>query len=214
VNGTAVHGHTTMSQAASGLDATIATLESYCRTHQYAGFDPYDALNSGLFARTPLAKSRVARLALTQILKRSPVNLRPLLRIAPQQEPKAVALFLTAYLKLAQHGEPASRSRATHLAQRLLELRSTERRYWCWGYSFPWQTRRELVPRFAPNLVCTSFAAHALLDAYEGGLGSEFLPSTGSTGSTLVTLTRSRTSGYLFITPAYLAPRCCAACQG
>ena len=85
-----------MSQASRGLDETIARLERYCRTHQWAGFDPYDALNSELFARTPLAKSHVARLALTQILKRSPVNLRPLLRVAPQQEPKAIALFLTA----------------------------------------------------------------------------------------------------------------------
>jgi hypothetical protein len=182
LNETAVHCDTTMSQASRGLEETIARLERYCRTHQWAGFDPYDALNSQLFARTPLAKSRVARLAMTQILKRSPVNLRPLLRVAPQQEPKAIALFLTAYLKLAQHGDGASLSWATHLAQRLLELRSTERRYWCWGYSFPWQTRRELVPRFAPNLVCTSFAAHALLDAYESGLGSEFLAPAVSAG--------------------------------
>ena len=175
-----------MSQASRGLEETIARLERYCRTHQWAGFDPYDALNSELFARTPLAKSHVARLALTQLLKRSPVNLRPLLRVAPQQEPKAIALFLTAYLKLAQHGDGASLSRATHLARRLLELRSTERRYWCWGYSFPWQTRRELVPRFAPNLVCTSFAAHALLDAYENGLGSEFLATAVSAGEYIV----------------------------
>ena len=77
-------------------------------------------------------------------------------------------------------------ARATHLAQRLLELRSTERRYWSWGYSFPWQTRRELVPRFAPNLVCTSFAAHALLDAYESGLGSEFLAPAVSAGEYIV----------------------------
>jgi hypothetical protein len=39
--------------------------------------------------------------------------------------------------------------------------------YFCWGYSFPWQTRSILVPRGAPNLVCTAFVANALLDAYE-----------------------------------------------
>jgi len=39
--------------------------------------------------------------------------------------------------------------------------------YWCWGYSFPWQTRTIVVPRFAPSLVCTTFVAEALLDAYE-----------------------------------------------
>jgi hypothetical protein len=39
--------------------------------------------------------------------------------------------------------------------------------YWCWGYSFPWQTRTILVPRGAPNLVSTTFVANALLDAHE-----------------------------------------------
>jgi hypothetical protein len=39
--------------------------------------------------------------------------------------------------------------------------------YWCWGYSIPWQTRTIMVPREAPNLICTVFVANALLDAYE-----------------------------------------------
>lgn len=41
--------------------------------------------------------------------------------------------------------------------------------YYFWGYSFPWQGRNMLVPRGVPNLVCTTFAAGALLDAYEAG---------------------------------------------
>jgi len=41
--------------------------------------------------------------------------------------------------------------------------------YYCWGYSFPWQTRTIMVPRGVPNLVCTTFVANALLDAYEQG---------------------------------------------
>ena len=76
----------------------------YCREREWAGFDPYDALNSELFARTPLAKSRVARLALTQFLKRSPVNFRPLLGIRPHQNPKALGLFLSFYVGACEGG--------------------------------------------------------------------------------------------------------------
>jgi len=39
--------------------------------------------------------------------------------------------------------------------------------YSCWGYSFPWQTRTIVVPSGSPNLVCTTFVANALFDAYE-----------------------------------------------
>ena len=168
-----------------GLEDTILRLEAYCRSRDWAGYDPYDALNSELFARTPLAKSHVARLALTQLLKRSPVNLRPLLRIQPRQNPKALALFLMAYVRRARGGDAASRATASHLATRLLELRSPGTPYWCWGYSFPWQMRDRLVPRFDPNLVCTTFAANALLDAYELGLGPEFLDPAVSAGEYL-----------------------------
>lgn len=165
-----------------GLEDTFLKLEAYCRDRNWAGFDPYDALNSELFARTPLARSHVARLAFTQFMKRSPVNLRPLLRIQPQQNPKAIALFLMSYITRARSGDETARSSASHLATRLLELRSPGTPYWCWGYSFPWQTRKRLVPRFGPNIVATIFAANALLDAYKIGFAAECMDAAVSAG--------------------------------
>ena len=53
------------------------------------------------------------------------------------------------------------------LKDRIQALRSPGMPYWCWGYSFPWQTRTVLVPAAAPNLVCTTFVANALLDVHE-----------------------------------------------
>lgn len=167
------------------LDDTIARLESYCREREWAGFDPYDALNSEVFTRTPLANSRVARLAITQFLKRSPANLRPMLRIRPHQNPKALGLFLSFYARRARSGDEAARRHAGIVARRLLELRSPGVSHWCWGYSFPWQMRTRLVPRYAPNLVCTTFAASGLLDAYEAGLGDEWLAPAASAGEYL-----------------------------
>jgi hypothetical protein len=167
------------------LDDTISRLEAYCREREWAGFDPYDALNSSLFARTPFAKSRIARLALTQLLKRSPVSLRPLLRIRPHQNPKALGLFLSFYARRARGGDEMAGRHARTVAHRLLELRSPGVPHWCWGYSFPWQMRTRLVPRFAPNLVCTTFAADGLLDAYEAGLGSEYLAPAAGAGEYL-----------------------------
>jgi uncharacterized protein YyaL (SSP411 family) len=49
----------------------------------------------------------------------------------------------------------------------ILDLRSPGTDHWCWGYSFPWQTRTQIVPRWSPNAVCTIFVAGALLDLYE-----------------------------------------------
>ena len=142
-------------------------LLAYCRTNDWAGYDPYDALNSRLYERLPILHFRVARLVLTQGLKRCPLNLRPLLLVPRTQNPKGLALFLSALLNLSKVGLLKEQALIRSLAERLQALRSPDSGYWCWGYSFPWQTRTLLVPRGAPNLVCTTFAANALLDLYE-----------------------------------------------
>ncbi|MBV9105506.1 MAG: hypothetical protein JO313_05730 [Verrucomicrobia bacterium] len=139
----------------------------YCRTSDWAGHDPYDALNSELIGAFRILDSRFLRLALTQLLKRSPVDLRHLLRVPKMQNPKALGLFLASMVKLRRVGFLADDELAKQIVMRLADLRSAGSEHWCWGYCFPWQTRTRVVPRGAPNLICTTFVATALLDAYE-----------------------------------------------
>ena len=151
----------------SQLEAKILKLLAYCQANDWAGYDPYDAVNSRAFAALPFLNSRLPRLVLTQVLKRSPINIRPLLLIPKTQNPKAIGLFLSAFLKLSRIGAPEASDLVELMIRRLIALRSPGVPYWCWGYSFPWQTRTIVVPTGAPNLVCTTFVANALLDAYQ-----------------------------------------------
>jgi hypothetical protein len=153
---------------------------AYCQAHEWAGIDPYDALNSRLLAALPFLDSKLPRLALTQVLKRSPINIRRLLLIEKTQNPKALACFLSALLKLSSAGWADRENRIEYMIERLIALRAQNTPYWCWGYSFPWQTRTVLVPRWAPNLVCTYFVASALLDAYEQRQDSRCLAMAAS----------------------------------
>ena len=158
----------------SDLQRVTLTLLEYCRTNEWSGYDPYDALNSPLFRTVPILDSRLPRLVLTQLLKRSPINIRPLFNVPKTQNPKALGLFLTALLKLSRLGILEERREITDMIDRILRSRSTGIKYWCWGYSFPWQTRTIVVPRATPNLVCTTFVATALLNAFDE-LGDERL---------------------------------------
>ena len=142
-------------------------LLNYCRANDWAGYDPYDALNSRVFERLPFLNSRIPRLVATQALKRCPLNIRPLLGIPKTQNPKGLALFLSALLKLSRLGLLEEPGLVRIIAQKLVALRSPNTDFWCWGYSFPWQTRSVVVPRGSPNAVCTVFVANALLDLYE-----------------------------------------------
>jgi len=150
-------------------------LLSYCRTNDWAGYDPYDVLNSPVFGFFPFRDFRLPRIVFTQLMKRSPVNFRPFFRIPPTHNPKALGLFLAAFLKLSRLGLLDREDLVGVVTEKLVALRAQGTPYWCWGYSFPWQTRTIIVPRGAPNLVCTTFVANALLDAYEGVGDSRFL---------------------------------------
>jgi hypothetical protein len=114
---------------------TITSLLDYCRRTNYAGYDPYDGLNSRLFQATPLRHWPLARLAWIQFFKRCPVNIRSLVGVPREQNPKGIALFLSALVRLHRLGL-ASEGEIAGLADRLLELRSANQRHACWGYNF------------------------------------------------------------------------------
>ena len=142
-------------------------LLAYCRAEEWSGYDPYDALNSRVFKALPFLDFKLARLALTQGVKRCPINLRPLLLIPKTPSPKGIALFLSSMTKLSKIGLVDGEKDIGEMADTLLALRSPDERYSYWGYNFDWQTRYDLIPKGTPNIICSTFAANALLDANE-----------------------------------------------
>ncbi len=76
------------------------------------------------------------------------------------------------------HPAEEERSCAEAIA-RLLALRSPQFDEPCWGYQFPTQSRVVFYDRWAPSTVATTFAAIALLDAYER-LGDERAAETAA----------------------------------
>src|ERR1700730_3124815 len=156
-----------ISEMQNNVKRAMLKLLSYCRANEWAGYDPYDALNSRLFSVLPFLNSRWPRLLLTQALKRSPVNVRGLLGVPKTQNPKALGLFLSAFVKFSETDVPDRDQLIRLMIDQLQASRSRGIDYSCWGYSFPWQMRKGVVPAGTPNLVCTTFVATALLDAYD-----------------------------------------------
>jgi hypothetical protein len=142
------------------FQTTYDQLLTWCRDRDFAGHDPFDALNSAVFQATPLANSRNARLIWTQLVKRSPVDLRTLTRVPEQKNAKGIALFALATLKRS----PVD---ACRLLSDLLELRIAGYSGLAWGYNFDWQSRNFFAPRGTPTIVPTAFAARAFIENEE-----------------------------------------------
>jgi len=81
---------------------TIIMLQNYCRRNNWAGDDPFDGLNSRIFRAMPSLHNRIFRLILIQGMKRSPMNFRRLLLVPKGENPKGLAVFLSALLILSK----------------------------------------------------------------------------------------------------------------
>jgi hypothetical protein len=160
------------------LERIYDRLFAWCEARGFAGYDPFDGLNSRVFRATPLRSYRLARLALTQFVKRSPLNMRPLLAIEPGVNAKAVALFALAELsRFRRTGDEAHAIRAKTLLDQLLDLGIRDEKTVAFGYNFDWQSRVFFAPKGTPTIVPTAFASQAFDDAARA-LGNERYPDT------------------------------------
>jgi hypothetical protein len=164
-------------QMAVDLKTAHRDLWKWCRAQGFAGYDPYDALNSRLFQATPLKHSRTARLAWTQFHKRSPINFRSLVRIPRERNSKGIALFtLAALADYRRTGTKETEIEAKELLDDLMSMRLKGFSGAAWGYNFDWQSRAFFAPRGTPTIVPTAFAARALCEAAEVFGPEEYLP--------------------------------------
>jgi hypothetical protein len=147
--------------------AALHALQHWAEAHDFAGIDPYDALNSPVLALLCMGL-KWPRIAAIQGLKRLPLNIRGLLIDRPAHNPKALGLILEGYVRQYSAGRTQGVRR---YGDRLLGLLQAQLSPICsghgWGYNFDWQSRVFFVPRGTPSVVCTSFIGHALLDAWE-----------------------------------------------
>lgn len=163
------------------MQTVYEQLFSWCREHDFAGHDPFDALNSRLFHATPLAKSRTARLLWTQLLKRSPADLRNLALVPSERNPKGIALFALA--QLATYRRLRTKAAELQVRSFLSMLLSTKLEGFsggAWGYNFDWQSRNFFAPRGTPTVVPTAFAARALIEATREFGDEEYLNTARS----------------------------------
>jgi len=141
-------------------------LFSWCQQRDFAGHDPFDALNSRLFQATPLAQSRNARFLWTQVVKRSPADPRALIRVPAERNAKGIALFTLAQIANHRRLKTAESEAAVRdFLDGLLAMKIDGYSGACWGYNFDWQSRNFFAPRNTPTIVPTAFAARALIEA-------------------------------------------------
>ena len=147
------------------MRATIRALDRWGSEREWVGADPYEGLNARRAG--PLRRTALGRRLLIQAVKRSPVDLRKPLGIAPEVDAASLAHVLRAYARLPTDLIAAGPKALDGTAERLLALRCDAYPEPSWSYHFDVETRFFFYPRTTPNAIATAFAGHALLDAAE-----------------------------------------------
>ena len=152
----------------ANFQAAYAELFFWCQEHDFAGHDPFDALNSRLFQSTPLAQSRNARLIWTQLVKRSPADFRDVARVPAQRNAKGVALFALAQIaNYRRINSEETKAQVQWFLSELLAMKVDGYSGPAWGYNFDWQSRNFFAPKGTPTIVPTAFAARALIEVQD-----------------------------------------------
>lgn len=149
----------------SRVEDSIVKLQKYIEGESYKGYDPYDTLMSFIpFVRINKWLAIIA----TQVQKRNPINIRPLLGIKKDYNPKGLGLMLHAY-SILQHKQPAKDySKQIELLIHLLKELSTKGYSgYCWGYNFGWCSPEKYLKPYSPTSVATAFIIKGFYAAYK-----------------------------------------------
>lgn len=174
------------SEAKQLIRQSITRLLNYCQRNNWSGFDPFDGLNSRVIGALPLVQNRIGRLIFIQAMKRSPINFRHIFLVPKGENPKGLAVFSSALFILSETGLVNKDDQILHLLSRLIDLKSQNSPFFCWGYDFDWQSRLSFHSKFVPNIICTTFAGNALVDAYDRFKDIKYLDMAISAGNFLL----------------------------
>jgi len=150
---------------AGETEAIAAALRRWLEEARYASYDPYDALTAA-FPWSLARHRRFTARALTQVVRTSPVNLRPLLGIRARVLSKTWSDLASAALWRRRRGAGSAEE-----AQRFLDRLRADivpgHAGACWALATPYVTRFTRSPGGDGNVFWTINAAVAFLEAYE-----------------------------------------------
>jgi len=183
------------SRQASALEVSrsIAALTNWVELHHYRAYDPGDGNLS--YLRHVTFGTHFLRRILTAVVLRTPFHIRPLIGIRPHTSTKGMGYMAWGYAQMfALTGEISYRRRAEHCLDWLMNNRSSQSEYFCWGNHFTFATRGGTTFAHTPTIVWSSLIAYAFLDAYHTFGEDRYLSVATNTAEWIMTLPREQTS--------------------
>jgi hypothetical protein len=172
---------------------SLQKVQKWVESHDYKGYEPFDGLSS--WARPLTLGTILGDRLLMQLIRQSPVNLRPFFGVAPKDSTKGRGYMARGYLTLYQTtGFEEYKTKAVECLRWLDKNKSANFEKHSWANHFDFSSRGGRYTSKDPIIVWTSLIGHAFLDAYEITDDKWFLEIAESACDWIMNLPREKTA--------------------
>lgn len=148
------------------IENSLLKVEKWVENHDYKSYEPFDGLTS--YLRPITFGSVIGERLLQQLVRQTPINLRPVLGVKPLESTKGRGYMAWGYLKrfnVIKRKEYIDK--AEKCLDWLLKNKSPGFEKPSWGNHFDFTSRSGKLPKNEPIIVWTSLIGQVFLDAYE-----------------------------------------------
>jgi hypothetical protein len=171
---------------------SLDAVQGWVERQDYRGYEPFDGLSS--WARPLLRGNIFAERLLQQLIRQSPLNLRPALGVTPKESTKGRGYMAAGYVTLYQITKDRQYLERARLCLEWLDKQKVARfSHHSWSNHFDFASRFGRYTKDDPIIVWTALIGHAYLDAFEATGFEWFLRVAESVCNWILELPREKT---------------------
>src|ERR1043166_7429433 len=175
------------------IRTSLEKVQRWVEERDYRGYEPFDGLSS--WARPLTFGNLFAERLLQQLIRQSPVNLRPLMGVTPKESTKGRGYMTAGYLALYRTTRRCEYlNKAVACLEWLDEHKASRFETHSWSNHFDFSSRGGSYTRHDPIIVWTSLIGQAYLDAFEATEEKRWLEIADSVCRWIMALQREKTA--------------------
>jgi hypothetical protein len=148
------------------LQRSLSILQGWVEQHGYRGYEPFDGLSS--WARPLMCGNLFAERLLQQLIRQSPINLRPVLGVSPKESTKGRGYMASGYVMLYRvTRQQEYLDKALRCLEWLDKHKVARFRHHSWSNHYDFASRFGRYTKDDPIIVWTALIGHAYIDAFE-----------------------------------------------
>lgn len=182
----------TATQVRTQLEASLDGVQKWMEDRKYRGYEPFDGLSSWF---RPLTFGNLfATRLLLQLIRQSPINLRPIMGVNPKDSTKGRGYIAHGYLyRYLTSGDTNHLSKAAACLDWLDHHKSPAFSKHSWSNHFDFASRGGIYSKDIPIIVWTALIGQAYLEAFELTREKRWLEIADSACGWVMDLPREKT---------------------